>query len=700
MKARKLIRSKRRSAAWLEVVVTALMAAGLPVLAEDTAAEAEAPEPLTPEQMFEGGENTYANWIEFSAGGVWTGGNTAQAQQSLRVPQDPFGGIEDFHYQRDLGKDTLLKLDGRALFNTQDYGVNLDLAKPDLGYLKFKFDQYRIWSNGTGGYYPATDTWYSLGDDPLALDRGEISVEAGLTLDKIPKISFLYQHLYRDGEKASTIWGLAQPDLNLTRGLNASVQDIDDARDIFQLDVAHTIKSVDFGLGVRYETGDLDTTLNATQFPGQAQQQQITHREGASYDFFNANAFVETWMRKNVFFSSALAYNKVDNDFSGGRSYVPGTTPALGYLNLNGGSRMDEYLWNLNLMWNPWRQLSIVPSLRVQYEDMDADSSGTGTLGAGTTPFTSVSERDSLDVRERLDLRYTGITNWVFHARGEWTEGDGTLTEEGGLTQVAAIGPPPIARETDDTRFFQKYTAGINWYPLRKLSLDAEYYYKDHNYDYSHPQDSTANGSASGNRYPAYLVNQQITTHDGSLRLRYRPLNTVTLVTSYELQWSEIYTEPDAASGLGGEDSATTTAHIFGQTASWIPWSRLSLQGSFNYVLSETKSPANDASAALPKSENDYWVLGLSSGFVLTDKTDLTLAYAWVHTDNYEDISPYIGYGAGGDQHSITAGVVHRLRENIRLNLRYGYFVNDDKTYGGNNDYTAHLVYGGIQYRF
>jgi hypothetical protein len=31
---------------------------------------------------------------------------------------------------------------------------------------------------------------------------------------------------------------------------------------------------------------------------------------------------------------------------------------------------------------------------------------------------------------------------------------------------------------------------------------------------------------------------------------------------------------------------------------------------------------------------------------------------------------------------------------------RYGYFMNDDETYGGYNDYTAHLVWGSVQYRF
>jgi hypothetical protein len=32
--------------------------------------------------------------------------------------------------------------------------------------------------------------------------------------------------------------------------------------------------------------------------------------------------------------------------------------------------------------------------------------------------------------------------------------------------------------------------------------------------------------------------------------------------------------------------------------------------------------------------------------------------------------------------------------------LTYGFFANHDQTSGGNNDYTAHLIYSSLQYRF
>jgi hypothetical protein len=56
----------------------------------------------------------------------------------------------------------------------------------------------------------------------------------------------------------------------------------------------------------------------------------------------------------------------------------------LGLLRPVGGSHLDEYVFNLNLMYKPMPSLAIIPSLRLQEQVMDAHSSGSQTLGANT----------------------------------------------------------------------------------------------------------------------------------------------------------------------------------------------------------------------------------------------------------------------------------------------------------------------------
>ena len=50
------------------IAVMTVFAVGTIAFGAEESSEEEKPEPLTPEQMFEGGDTTYANWIEVSAG--------------------------------------------------------------------------------------------------------------------------------------------------------------------------------------------------------------------------------------------------------------------------------------------------------------------------------------------------------------------------------------------------------------------------------------------------------------------------------------------------------------------------------------------------------------------------------------------------------------------------------------------------------
>ena len=624
-----------------------------------------------------------------------------------------FGGIQDLHYQNSLAKDTTLSVDGHSIFDNHDYRLTLGVVKEKTGYLRFSASESRTWYNGDGGFFPPTGTYYGKGDDALHLDRGEISFEAGLTLENLPVVTFKYTHKYREGDKDSTSWGYAHPGGGTdVRGLSPSFYDIDEHSDAFQLDVSHQIKATEFGVGVRYETGKLNDALKITQYPGEVLQQKVTDREGTSYDMFNVHAFTETWLKKNLMFSTGYSYSDLDNDFSGSRIYgsafdvpfAPNAQSDFGYYGLHGGSRLHEYVMNANLLYKPTPHLSIVPSVRVQKEDWDSDSSGMETLGTATpTPFNSTSDRSVLEVRERLDLTYNRITNWVFYARSDWTEGQGDFSANGGTIPISlggfSAGTLPIQQETDDRRFFQKYTLGARWYPSRTVVVDAGGYYKLNEYDYSFGLDSTPNNS--GDRYPNYLKMQNFETYDGNTRLTIRPWNNVSFISRYEFQYSTIRTKPDPISGLSEVEASKMTSHIIAEDVTWSPWSRLCLQAGLNFVLSDTKTPASDFTQAILNAKNNYWTVNASSTFVVDNKTDLKLSYLYYRADDYHDNSAIgVPYGAGDEEHSITATITRRLTDKIRLSLKYGFFHYTDQTFGGHRDFDSHLVYSSLQYRF
>ena len=663
---------------------------------------------------FEGGSDVGNNWVEIGAGGMLTSGSNSQAEQSRQLPNNAFGGIEDLHFQHDVAKGVTFSLDGRAVFDNHDYGLNLLLKKEDAYFLRLNYENFRTWYNANGGFWPPDGSWYPFpnGDDALALDQGNISFEGGLMFKGKPSLTFKYDHYYRDGEKSSTIWGQTHPGLsNPPRGLVPSFYDIDEKRDAFQLDAKHTIKKTDFGVSVRYETADLNNALKINQFPGEPpvagvpQDRKITDRQHVSYDLFNANAFSETWFSPKLLFSAGFLTSHLDNNVNGNRiygsdydvAYTPNPGNGPGYTNLISSADEHQYVLNLNLMSTHVKNLTIVPSVRMQTENWNADSSATQTLGNNSTgPFASNADGDDFDIRERLDVRYSGITNWVLYAQGEWTQGQGDLNETGGIYLGS-----PIQRDTDTDRFFQRYGAGVKWYPLRRVSMDVGGYYKQHNYDYDNTVDNTPNDAGSPNRYPAYLVMQAFQTYDGYTRLTLRPLQNLTLVTRYEYQLSTIDTQPDSISGLSETQSSDMTSQIIAQNISYAPWSRLYLQLGFNYVLSETKTPTSDYTAAVLNAQNNYWTLTFNSGFVLDNKTDLNLGYTYYNADDYVDNAPAgVPYGAGAEQHGVNITVVRRLTPKLRLTARYGYYHYTDQTSGGNNDYNAQVLYTGLQYRF
>ena len=692
------------------IVGAMLMACGTSARADST--NSPAVKPLTPQQMYEGGKDTYTDWVELSTGGLMTSsGSTAQAQQQYQLSKGVFGGISDLHMQQEVAKNTTVTLDGHALFDQNDYKVILGLSREELGYVKFTASDFRTWYNGAGGYYPPTGLQYKLPNDDLSLDRGSISVEAGLTLKDLPQAVFKYTHSYRDGDKSSTIWGPVHPNLTTTvAGVFPSIYSINEKVDSYALDLTHHINTTDFGVGVRYDTASLADTRKESFWSGETQQRDVTNQQGTSYDLFNVHAFSETWLKKNVLFSTGYSFANLNDNFSGSRTYgddfdvaySPNSLNGLGYTSLNGGAHQQEHVANVNLMAIPLKNLTIVPSLRVQQDTWNANSSGIGTLGNyNPEPFTCNSDGESLDVRERLDIRYTGVTNWVYYCGAELTEGNGNVNQNGGLNQVAGFGPPPIKCETDDTRFFQKYFVGTRWYPYRRTSLDLGGYYKNNQYNYNNPVDSTYNGASSADRYPAYLTQQSFQTYDGNVRLTLRPVQNVMLVSRYEYQWSTIDTTPDAISGLSEAQSAKMTTQIIGQNASWSPWSRLCLQAGFNYVLSETKTPTADYTQAVLNSQNNYWTVTFNSAVVLDDKTDLNLTYLYYQASNYNNNSvDGLPLGTGSDSHTVTAALTRRINSHLRVSLKCAYSQYNDWASGGNNNNTSEMVYSTLQYRF
>ncbi|HUL51612.1 MAG TPA: hypothetical protein VLU94_03410, partial [Candidatus Nitrosotalea sp.] len=263
---------------WAGVLSGLVLASGLstPLLAQDKTDDATSGTP-----------KEYRNWVTLSAGGTFGFGDNEQGkaeyQRRYGLPAGTaFGGIEEFHYEQDVGKRGLFTVDGNAVFNNNDYGIRLELSQPDLGFVRVGYREFRTYYNGAGGYFPlgAVNAFTNLYSPDLTLDNGEFFFEAGLRLPDSPEVTLRYAHDFRDGKKDSTSWG----DSNLTGGVGTrafvpSFWDLDETRDLFSLDIAHSINKTDVGLGVAFEHWNDNNSLNLQRRPDEPQSRYVTQNE-------------------------------------------------------------------------------------------------------------------------------------------------------------------------------------------------------------------------------------------------------------------------------------------------------------------------------------------------------------------------------------------------------------------------------------
>jgi hypothetical protein len=696
------------------------IATSLAVLQLSVSAGVDANGTPTTETATEETPTEYTNWITLGIGGVSVDGDAAQFQQRHRVNEGFFGGIEELHWEPTINKDVTLKLDGRAITGAEDYLASVELSYRNVGYIKAGYRKFRTWYDGNGGFFPPDDLFFELYDNEFAIDRGSIWAELGLRVPKWPEITFRYEHQWRDGQKDSTSWGdtglTGLPGSNNLRNIVPTFLTIDETRDIFTLDLTHTISKTEVGLGLRYENQDNNNSRNVHRRPMEAQDRYFTQNDKLSADLFSVHAYQTTRLNDKLQFSAAYMFTTLESELGGsriyGQSYDPIFDPVYrrrqqrdeGFLDLMGGSQLDQHVVTLNLAWRPSKDWVIIPAFRYEHNNLhsvsEALETNVASSGAAVTtaPVTAESQRDYDSVTESIEARYTGFKNWNLYAKGEWMQEDLTQTERD-FELEEEIPFLLIGRDTDGEIRSQKYVIGANWYPQSQVNVGTQYYKKIHENHYDHTFDTTPNNTG-GNRYPAFLRDHDFDLDDFNIRVTWRPNKAnVTFVSRYDFQRATIDTRGDF---LRTVESADITAHILSETMTWNPLPRLYIQGSVHYVLNETDTPADQQAGALVQDmKNNYWNGTVTIGYALGDKTDIQVNYFYYRADDYEDNSLVSQpYGSDAEENAVTVTLSHEFSKNIRGTLRYGFFNNRNETYGGRNDYDAHLLATSLQYRF
>jgi hypothetical protein len=585
--------------------------------------------------------------VAVAAGAALLDGDRPAFQRITQQKKDGYGGIEEFRLTREA-KDSVFKFDARLLPGNDHYRLAGRFEVTDRYYIDAGFQQFRVWYDGSGGFFRPTASEFTIFNEDLSLTRSKLWAEAGFyTADKT-LFRFRYERRMRDGTKDSTHWA----DTNLvgtfgTRSIVPIFYDLDETTDIFTFDVGNDQKAgTKWAVGARYAETKLDNKRNIRRRPFETADRIVTQKDETKNDLFTVNGFYLRQINEQLTVSGGALRTKLDTKIAGsriyGQSYDPVFDPAYvrrqqrdeGFFDLEGDAQLRQTVLNLNAVYVPKKNWSIRPSIRFENLHQEAISEFEETnIGAGPA-FDAIVEGVEAEHKKKWDefaeaveVRYTGRPDWSFSAKGEWIQGNGNLEEE----RMLHTGVLTIDRDTEYDRTMQKYSFGANWYAKPGVTLAGQVYFKGNVNDYDAVRDNTPPGTAD--RYPAYITDQDFETYDFNLRLSWRPASLIGLVTRYDNQQSKIISNE---AGVTKTQSSKVISHIISQSVTVSPTSRLYLTANVNLTYDQMKTPAI---AFVQHADNNYINGSIGGGYAVAKLDDLYLDYSFFRAKNFIDRS-------------------------------------------------------------
>lgn len=646
-----------------------------------------------------------------SGTGVLLDGDQPAFQQRFRQRKDAFGGLENFSVAKTTDS-SMFRFEARVIPGNEDYRLSTRWEKFDAFYVEANYNQFRTYYDGSGGRLLPRDIAFSWFDENLATDRSFLTLELGTLAPDRVQWKLRYERNAREGTKNSIRWG----DSNLAgaplvpRAFVPSYYLLDEVRDAFVIEAGQRTDETNWRATGRYERTRYDNRHVGRRRPLEAQDRYVTSRDGAEVDLWSAHGFYERIVHEKLRVSAGGLATSIDTDLFGSKIY--GTTPDaeysptftgrqagdVGYFGLSGGSQLRQYVGNVNLVYQPLKYVTIRPGLK--YDHLRRDSGeqhtdtdfGGGAAGAAIQRQIEGSSRDSWnELTEELEVKFNRWTDLPVNFRAQWNQGTGNLVEQSMLLPNAAR---VLDRETEYERIGQRYTANATWYARPGLTIGANAGYRLKIADYEHRRDSS-NNLAGPDRYPGFIIDQDIESREAGVRLSWRPASMLSLVTRYQHQRATVTTTMGVLPEI---ENGNLRRHAFTQSVTWSPTARLYFLGMVNLTYDQLHVPPHRLTF---NSDNNYVSGSLGAGYAVGKKSDLYLDLNHYRADNYTDnVAVTLPMGAGQTTQSAFLTWVLRHSEHLVYTAKYGFARNRDGMFGGQNDFDAHIFYGKVQYKF
>jgi len=684
---------------------------------------------------------TFESYIKLSGYGAEVHGN--ESAYAHRNRQDPDGGvgIEDLHVTKEVTKSTTLILDGRALTGSEDYLGKINLAKSEVGTVDVGFKRFRTFYDGIGGFFPLNNQWAPLANEELHIDRAKFWAEATLTLPNAPVFTLRYTNELRSGRKDSTIWGDSDftglpnnvAPLSPARKIAPSFINVGERHEVLEATVKHTIKRTTFEFAVRGDrTNNLDTRY-LTRFPGEAKlfptpaatvlvpaanmgnQVQIAEIDGMKTKTSEFTGEADTVLTDRITLRLGGVYELIHTEIIGDRPLITSTPTATGvvlvgtdnYQGLTGGTRVKNFTGKIALDLKLTKDLFVKLALRAQDEFIRGASSFTVVAASGTPAVTlaSTPRLGWAKVHQNvttpvLELRYTGIRDVALYFTGSKRNLNGEERNTSAYNYLTAASGTMANNDVSEDH--GNYTLGANWRQSTFLTLRGEVFHKGH-------QDSTAGFGPSVGDY--YLLDSK---YDGyKLTALAKPTAELGFTTRFVSQHGRMKVTGFLPT-YPAYDSLNAKNYMLGETIDWTPSGHVYVQLTGNavfnvistvypragYTAPTATNVGFDSNRVLQNSNNNYYTVGVLTGFTVDKATDLQIQANYYRADNGDAfLAPLTQpYGVAAKETTVTVGVKHKFSEKWIGHAKVGYFESTNDTTGGNTNFRGPRAYFAVEY--
>lgn len=612
------------------------------------------------------------------------------------------GGIEHFSLSEALDSRTTLRTEGHYLYDDHDGAIKLSLDRRDVGFVRFGLEQWRSYSDDTGGYYaPAAAPSQDLGRE-LYIDQGRAWLDFGLDRPALPRFTLGYEYRYRNGDEATLQWGLAGDRL-----IYPSPKQIDEELHILKLDIAGEAGGWEIEDNARVEFYDLATRRdNAIAFTTgprpdlfERAEEHVAHVQGVNT--LRAENQLRDWWR----LACGYLFSRYD-----GESRLNQTTLDYNQLPTVGNFwnsddmvlRRDSHVWSLANLFQPLQNLNA--TVGAQAEWTRQDGAGNISLDSGDPsqpqffvlePAQVSSDLDRWRLSEQGGLRFTGLPNTVVYAEARLDQERASQFEE-----LSGNWHDSFSRDTDAAIHQTDGRGGFTTSPWSWLSFGG--CYRDRHSESAYEHSNVFKVESDG--YSAFIRAREIASQEWEARLVVRPVSWLKTTFTYSRLNSDFRTSTDSVPGGispgGWLEAADYSADNYGVSLTMTPWQRLFLTATLTYSETETIAADNGNASVVPYRGNVVSLLS-SARYVLSERTDLFAAFniskADYGQDNYTDGLPL---GMRFQRQALSAGFARRLSPSCTVSLRYAFYQYDEPSGGGENDYFAQGVFATLNLRW